>query len=841
MKRRGKRWVRVFASGWLALVRGWDVLGRRRRTSASSGGGRCSTRSVARLPPRRPRPWGRSTAIVAVLAVLVTLEAWAVAQSCAQLVAKYDGSNWWWGALGNCKRPGGPTDREAIFACAWDQVPASDKVQCLKDALRQTDQTRRGIDVVVAANTPPDRCGPLGAKYDGSNWWWGAFGNCKRAGGPTDRTAIFECAWSQVPAGDQVNCLKDRLRASDQTRRGIDDVATYNGAVANNRVTETPTAEACHEPGAAHVPRGYFVAPTAMTDAPIGPHQQTEWTPPGFDIGNNEGRLRDDLRAAAQKLDPMADLRLSAVRFATHNVDMGKAFADLAVTGRAAFAQFRANPPDVGPLLQSLHDPNSCSQSGCNAATQLCVAGCPARASITDSALRDGSAQALDRAYAVANILRVGNMVPSADGTAAPSVERRALGWIAVSGEDDQPYRPVNVPATKYPQFDTVVTVGAVSVPTRYMIAQALAPLATTHPLAGRRLPASPQPTLRGDAEVLLFIHGMDSRIEEAEDLADTLRTMAARTGKNYTVISVDLPTSGYAQNLDHCQIPRAGGASGTCNSLFELGDPKEPPQWFDAHGRHNVPVLDFIENFVVAFVNQLETKVPIKEHLQAVVGGSLGGNMSLRLGRRPDLPWLNNVVAWSPASIWDSLADGSTVFDAGPRKGAVRAGWQSAGGNPQYLTESPGRRVEFFRAAFDQSILGGIVSPAQAQMWFSDRWPCKQSVLVAARLDRQETYNKNFRLWHWRLGTEQLIYSHTSIDPRTNRPLITSPSKRLFLACGGDDNFSGTNICTATQIVAGWMTTTSGRALFLQNAGHSLDNEFPSYWAQKVVAFLSL
>jgi len=36
------------------------------------------------------------------------------AQSCDQLVAKYDGSTWWWGAFGNCMKPGGPTDRDAV-------------------------------------------------------------------------------------------------------------------------------------------------------------------------------------------------------------------------------------------------------------------------------------------------------------------------------------------------------------------------------------------------------------------------------------------------------------------------------------------------------------------------------------------------------------------------------------------------------------------------------------------------------------------------------------------------------------------------------------------------------
>jgi pimeloyl-ACP methyl ester carboxylesterase len=351
---------------------------------------------------------------------------------------------------------------------------------------------------------------------------------------------------------------------------------------------------------------------------------------------------------------------------------------------------------------------------------------------------------------------------------------------------------------------------------------------------------------LATDAEVLIFIHGMDSRAEEAEDLADALRKLAR--GKHMTVISMDLPTSGYATNLDHCSIGRANRAGQFCDALFELGDPKEPPQWFDAHGRHNVPVLDFIEEFIVQFVNKLDGQLGgrLKPRIKAVMGGSLGGNMSLRLGRRNDLPWVRNIVAWSPASIWESLADGAVIspqdaVTVGTRHGGVRAGWQDAGGNPIQLVETAGQRANFFNAAFDKSILGGVVSPAQAQMWMSDRWPCKQPALVGARLDRHETYDRNFRLWHWRLGTEQLIFSHAAVDPNTRRMLIALSTKNTFLLCGLDDNFPYTNICTATQIAAAQMTTTPGRALFLQNTGHSIDTEHPDFFARQVVQFLGL
>lgn len=71
-------------------------------------------------------PFTASKVSVAALGVFLTVWAAtpthvpAVPQSCQQLVAKYDGSNWWWGAFGNCKRAGGPTTPDAIFQCAWN-------------------------------------------------------------------------------------------------------------------------------------------------------------------------------------------------------------------------------------------------------------------------------------------------------------------------------------------------------------------------------------------------------------------------------------------------------------------------------------------------------------------------------------------------------------------------------------------------------------------------------------------------------------------------------------------------------------------------------------------------
>src|SRR5436190_1894464 len=80
----------------------------------------------------------------------------------------------------------------------------------------------------LPARAAADTCDQNFNFINPSSWWGGAFGNCKKQGGPTDATAIFECAWAQVPVNETSQCLHDRLRQTDQTRRAIDEVAANN-------------------------------------------------------------------------------------------------------------------------------------------------------------------------------------------------------------------------------------------------------------------------------------------------------------------------------------------------------------------------------------------------------------------------------------------------------------------------------------------------------------------------------------------------------------------------------------------------------------------------------------
>ena len=120
--------------------------------------------------------------------------------------------------------------------------------------------------------------------------------------------------------------------------------------------------------------------------------------------------------------------------------------------------------------------------------------------------------------------------------------------------------------------------------------------------------------------------------------LVGPLLQQADNRGRQVTLISLDLPTNGYASMIEHTDIAKID------DSLWNTG----------------YPILDFIEDFVVAVVDELEALQPgFKDKIVGVIGGSLGGNMGLRLARR-DLathPWLHSVVSWSPASTWLSWA----------------------------------------------------------------------------------------------------------------------------------------------------------------------------------------
>src|SRR6185369_14227796 len=114
-----------------------------------------------------------------------------------------------------------------------------------------------------------------------------------------------------------------------------------------------------------------------------------------------------------------------------------------------------------------------------------------------------------------------------------------------------------------FPQYDILVNVEAPNAPTG---SPKLIPVHSRYTVAQSRGPASPKrgandwlsdpkPQIPDDnAQILLFVHGMDSRAEEANDITQELFKLREKlhVSQNLVVITVDLPSSGYAENLDH-------------------------------------------------------------------------------------------------------------------------------------------------------------------------------------------------------------------------------------------------------------------------------------------------
>jgi len=238
-------------------------------------------------------------------------------------------------------------------------------------------------------------------------------------------------------------------------------------------------------------------------------------------------------------------------------------------------------------------------------------------------------------------------------------------------------------------------------------------------------------------------------------------------------------------------------------------------------------------------------------------------------------MSWLPNFIVWSPASIWnsfggspgisinidwDNLLDGNfkelwqnfaqgSNFDPtgvtrhlAPLTALLAAGnVDTKDPNDLFSPERANLRREFF-GSWDKPIVPVLVKVAQSDTWQSDHYPCKKSMIVGARLDRQETYDPLFLRWHWRLGAEQLLYSHQSNDGRTpGQPRYLSNIKPMLLACGTEDRILFNDICGATQRTAPYMTTTPGKAIFLRATGHSVDSERREYFARQVIEFLDL
>jgi pimeloyl-ACP methyl ester carboxylesterase len=318
---------------------------------------------------------------------------------------------------------------------------------------------------------------------------------------------------------------------------------------------------------------------------------------------------------------------------------------------------------------------------------------------------------------------------------------------------------------------------------------------------------------------VILFLHGDCSSAEEASAVIPHLHAAGLAQGKKYSIVSLDLPNNGYTETFPHQNVALSSETSW--------------PGGLGSHVPLMTPILDFIENFVVAFVDALDQITPIKDRIAGVIGGSLGGNLGLRLGRRDftgQKDWRKAIVSWSAASVW-----APTVNDL--LKSTAPGRCMKAADDP----ETPLSRADHFNNVYDKKLDDLLLPWTQPDTWYWKDWPFREDHIKASRRGRREIYNPNFRQWHWRLSAEQVIFSHVD---RVDREVNNSPYRYelntvLQLLCAAqDDNYRGANIFDATRTLANLMVTTPGRSMFLANTGHSMHVERPQFLASKIVDF---
>lgn len=516
---------------------------------------------------------------------------------------------------------------------------------------------------------------------------------------------------------------------------------------------------------------------------------------PPFVVGP-EGRLAEDLRplrpnyskywtssGSVDVLQILADAALKIVQDST-NYLFGLHLADLAVTGTMAFQKFCQVQPRDNDVL-----------------SKMAAGG-------TEQQRADAIRLVLDRAYAVTWYLR---------GWAQSKFAGENLGWIAVSGEDDPPHRPVNVSSSAWPQYDLSVPVHLplsdppcdIKLRVRFMIASTGNPPAridATDRILARMIPPNDTPPCP-QGRILLFVHGHSSRLEECKDMLPFLID-----SPEFVVIAVDLPGCGYSSFIEPADS----------NSLI-LEHETIAPVPLDKLDTSRFPILEFYDRFLCSFVETLSEKLGFDLYSQfaAVIGGSLGGNMGLRLANREVIqahPWLRHTVSWSPASVWQSLTGVLTGL-------AVVVPYQ------KMITKSADGRAEYFKNVFDDSNLCGFIKP-QPEYWYRDSWKCKDSYIQTARLERQEIYHEQFRRWHWRVAYEQLLFSHRTNDR------INNLTGRTLLVSGERD--IGAGLYANAVIFAHILINTPGSSRFLLETGHSIHNERPALLSSMIQQFVS-
>jgi 2-hydroxy-6-oxonona-2,4-dienedioate hydrolase len=247
----------------------------------------------------------------------------------------------------------------------------------------------------------------------------------------------------------------------------------------------------------------------------------------------------------------------------------------------------------------------------------------------------------------------------------------------------------------------------------------------------------------QGSEPPLLLLHGLASRIEEYDALVQALEPTKRR------MIVLDLPGNGYSDKPDR---PYS---------------------------------LSFLEDASLALLDHL--------HIDRanVAGGSLGGNLTLRLGLR-EPGRFDKLVAWAPAGAWEPKRIWPQLLRL------IRNDWMFW----------PMLRV-------------------QSRFWYHPKWQGRREALENAFRHFREVYCKGFVRMYYDLGFEQVT---TSLFP--SAPNIKQPT---LLMWGDQDNGlgMGDGVKRLEQLIP------QSKLVVFKDARHSLANEVPVPLAQSIDTFL--
>jgi len=516
-------------------------------------------------------------------------------------------------------------------------------------------------------------------------------------------------------------------------------------------------------------------------------------TLPHYESGRLVGYLRDTIRDERGSLQPIsARLATAAAHYTAGEDALGDALTDLCVVGRESLAQLGARRIEDAIHLhwpQIMADASRASVLP-GLRVHRARAGC--------SPLPTASLVSLGRVEA-----RAKHVLKHLNGT---PLERRSLdlGWIAVSGEDDLPHRPVNVGVTRFRQANLALNVWGLDLDVRYAVAGQLS----------------------STSKNVLLLHGHSSRLEEVEHVAAQLLE------RGYTVISLDLPGCGYSTPLDHQQVLFSELPQ---RSAILLPYALEP-QLVSRHS--SLYTLRFLICALRAFVTRLFETANLDARIDLVAGGSLGGNLALLLSELaphgnatrhgwvdPQLSFVGKIASWSPASLW--------------RMPGIAHGLPH--GRSQELETSDRRRDQFSRWMNIDHV--PFVTIRQAEQWYRPGWGGKAKSIAEGWVSRHETYSPRFRTWHWILAHEQVKFSH---QHEVLRPDGTGSGKRGYELAGGElllmggagDNFQNTAIYDHVARL-GPKIPAAGHALLWHDTGHSIHDERPEQLASVLDDFV--